>query len=479
MNISTIARVLIAALFAVGPSMPASANLSRDLNRILADPSLSDGIDGVVVADVDSSRILFAHNPNTLLVPASNRKLFTATAALALLGPDRVEKTDVLASIAPDSNGTIAGDLILRGGGDPLLSVDDLDRMAADLAAKGVKHVTGGVIADSSLFSGWPWGDGWQADTLLSYYSPEISALEVNEGIASVALHGGAKAGDPTTFDADPQTSYFTVENHAVTGASGSPVEIDIDRSQTGTHLVVTGSIPVGQSPDPNNDDTDGRVTMPAPALFAATIFAEHCRMHGITIDRASRDGVTPVGAIVLTSNSSLPMSAMLAKMLKPSDNLIAETLTRLESTDTGGPGTYADASAAEDKFFATIGIGPGTHIFADGSGESRVDFVKPAAEMKLLLYLAHRPDFHTIYDAMSIVGVDGTAATRMIGTAVAGNAHVKTGTVRNCRSFSGYVTDSGGKVLAFVILMNNHMISAHAMGLIQDKIVERLQQER
>jgi D-alanyl-D-alanine carboxypeptidase/D-alanyl-D-alanine-endopeptidase (penicillin-binding protein 4) len=79
----------------------------------------------------------------------------------------------------------------------------------------------------------------------------------------------------------------------------------------------------------------------------------------------------------------------------------------------------------------------------------------------------------------MSIVGVDGTAATRMLGTPVVGNAHVKTGTVRNCRSLSGYVTDRAGHMLAFVILMNNHLLSAHGLGLIQDQIVERLQQQR
>jgi D-alanyl-D-alanine carboxypeptidase/D-alanyl-D-alanine-endopeptidase (penicillin-binding protein 4) len=478
MNDLALVRLLSVLSAAFLLASPSSADLSRDLSRILSAPELAGGIDGVMAADVGSGRILYARNLDILMMPASNRKLFTAAAALALLGPDKREETDVLAAAKPDSDGTITGDLVLRGGGDPLVSVDDLDLLAKSLAGQGVKHVTGGVVADSSYFTGWPWGDGWQVDSLLAYYAPEISALEVDEGIATIALHGGAKLGDPTTFEAAPQTGYFSVDDRAVTGATGSTTEIDIDRPISGNDIVITGSIPVGASPDPTDDNTDGRITIHDPALYAATVFAEHCKEHGIAIDGLTRDGVAPSGAALLAVNESVEMRSMLAKMLKPSDNLIAECLTRLESAVSGGPGTYADGSRIEDKYFATIGIGPRDHLFADGSGVSRCDFVKPSALMKLLLALAKQPDFSIVYNAMSIVGVDGTAAGRMIGTPVAGNAHVKTGTIRNCRSFSGYVTDRSGHMLAFVILMNNHLATARQLGLIQDKIVERLQQE-
>ncbi len=244
------------------------------------------------------------------------------------------------------------------------------------------------------------------------------------------------------------------------------------------THVTLTGSIPVGQTPDPNNDDTDGRVTVPKPPLFAATILTEHLTTHGIQVNGSPSMGSTPPGADVLASHSSVPMNVMLAKMLKPSDNLIAEMLVRLEAAKPGHPGSNSEGRDIEDKFFASIGIGPDTHHFVDGSGVSRIDYVKPSAIMTLLLYEASQPNFSTFYDAMSIVGVDGTADTRMKGTLAAGNAHVKTGTVRNCRSLSGYVTTKGGKLMAFVILMNNHLMPARAMGAVQDKIVERIASE-
>ncbi len=455
------------------------STLAADLNAILAAPNLQGGLDGVMVADARSGQILYSANPDKLLIPASNRKLFTAAAALEHLQANHRLITTVSCAGQIGSDGTLSGDIYLRGGGDPLLSVHDLNQMAAQVAATGVKRVTGSIIGDGSLFEGDKWGDGWQQDSLLDYYSPEISALEVNEGIATIALHGGAKAGDPTTFTADPVTSYFTVENHAVTSKSGSAVVIDLTRSLTGTHIVVTGSIPAGLSPDPSNDNTDGRITIPNPALYAATIFAEALEARGVRVSGAPRTGTAPASAGVLATHESDTVGRLLAEMLKPSDNLIAECLTRLEAAAPGQPGSYEAGRAVEDKYFVGIGIDASSHLFADGCGQSRVDFVTPRAEMTLLLAVAQRPDFSTFYDAMSIVGVDGTGKNRMSGTrAAGGNAHVKTGTVRNCRSFSGYVTDRSGRLLAFVILMNNHLLPARALGAVQDKIVERLADE-
>ena len=460
---------------------PASKQLSAAINAILAAPPLAGGTDGVMVADVRTGKILYARNPDTLLIPASNRKLFTAAAALALLGPNFTETTTILADAKPNASGTISGNLYLRGGGDPLLTDEDIDKMAAGLAAQGVKKVTGYVAADESLFlpgeQGDVWGDGWQADSLLDYYAPEISALEVDEGFCTIAVHGGSKLGAPTTITVSPQTSYYTVENNCITGTATSPYGVTYFRQLNSASIQLVGSVAINASPDPTDDDTDGRVTLPKPALLAATLLLEALQRRGIAVGiRSAALGVTPPGAIPLASHTSVPLSDLLGLMLKPSDNLVAECLTRLEAVRQGKLGSYDNGAAAENKYFATLGLGPTTHRFVDASGVSRINLVTSRAEMTLLLDEARRPDFATFYNAMSVAGIDGTAKNRMRGTlAAGGNAHVKTGTVRTCRSFSGYVHDRSGRLLAFVILMNNHLIPARALGAYQDKIVEYL----
>ncbi len=479
--------LLISAVYATQIPAAQAAGFSGDkqlpaaLNAILAAPPLVGGTDGVMVADTRTGKILYAHNPDTLLIPASNRKLFTAAAALALLGPRFTETTTVLAAAKPDSRGYIDGDLYLRGGGDPLLSDADLDQLAATLAANGIKGMDGSIIVDESLFQPGEendvWGDGWQADSLLDYYAPEISALEVDEGICTIALHGGAKPGDPTTFTASPDSDYYTVNDQAVTGTPNSAVVINRYRPLNSTQITLTGSVPAGASPDPTSDDTDGRITLPQLPLYAAALLTKSLLRYGIIRgSRAPETGVTPPNAVVLATHTSVPLSKLLGLMLKPSDNLVAECLTRLEAVHQGKPGSYDNGAAAEDKYFATLGLGPSTHRFVDGSGVSRINLVTPRAELTLLLDVAKRSDFATFYNAMSVAGIDGTAKNRMRGTlAAGGNAHVKTGTVRTCRSFSGYVHDHSGRLLAFVILMNNHLIPARAMGAYQDKIVEHL----
>lgn len=468
--------LLAIALLVVSLFSPANASLRRDIDSQLATPDLAGAVEGIEVVDIQSGKILYQHDPAIRLMPASNRKLFTSAAALELLGDDYCLKTTVVAASKPDSSGTIIGDLYLKGGGDSLLSSDDLDTMAKALTAQGVKRITGDVVGDGSFFQGDVYGDGWAVNYLSDYYAPEITGLELAEGVEVVSLAGGAKPGDPVGVTLYPPTHYISLANTCVTGDVGSTADISIYHPVAKNEIDISGSVPPGYKPA----RLDGLVTVENPPLFAATVFNETLQKDGIQVDGAARTGVAPANGAVLAEHDSVPMSQYIRLMNKPSDNLMAESLVRDLGAIRGKGGSFDDGRAVEQTFFERdMGIVPYDLVLYDGSGLSRLDMVTARAVVSLLVHMAHEPDFKAYYDSLPIAGVDGTLRSRMRRTIAAGNVHAKTGTVAACHTISGYVTTRGGRLLAFSMLMNNFTCPTSEINKIQDAIALRLANEK
>jgi D-alanyl-D-alanine carboxypeptidase/D-alanyl-D-alanine-endopeptidase (penicillin-binding protein 4) len=447
--------------------------LQRNVQEILADPVLAQGETGVMIADVATGKTLFSQNVALRLMPASNRKIFVGAAALELLGPDCVLHTRVYATVPPDSDGTINGDLVLAGGGDALLSTDDLAQMAKLVAAKGIRQITGNVAVNDAFLSGSRWGEGWAVDTLTDSYAPEISALEVNEGCVDVSVGGGAVPGDAASVETNPPGGYVSVQNDCVTVQSGVTPNVTISRPFDKNEIDVSGTVPADYRPTSPQET----LTVRDPALFAGSIFKAALVDAGISVTgKIVRSTDVVQQPAVLVDHVSLPMRSYVGKMLKPSDNLLAETLLRAIGAVKGKSPDYDGGHAVETTWLHdAMGVAPDDLSLADGSGVSRLDLVTARAEMQLLLGMARLPDFPIFYSDLSVVGVDGTASDRMIGTSAAGNAHVKTGYIRHTRALAGYVDTKSHRRLAFVMLMNGYTVPNKAISAIQDKIVELL----
>src|SRR5688572_22822163 len=144
------------------PAQPADrlAWLRTQLDTLLADGALNGARVGVEVAEIESGKILYGRNETTLFNPASNVKLFTTAAALALLGPEYRWKTVAFAD-GPVQAGEVKGRLYLKGHGDPTLVVEDLWRIVADLWAAGVRKVSGDLVVDDSFFDAVRVGPGF------------------------------------------------------------------------------------------------------------------------------------------------------------------------------------------------------------------------------------------------------------------------------------------------------------------------------
>ena len=155
----------------VCPVMADGLELRQQIDQLLDDPCLDHGVQGVVIRSADTGDTLYERGGDLALIPASNMKLLVSSAALLCLGPDFTWVTEVLASGPIDSNGTLEGDLIIRGGGDATLDTEGLRELARRIKSAGIVKGKGAVVADDTAFDGRRLGGGWSLDDE-PYYAP-------------------------------------------------------------------------------------------------------------------------------------------------------------------------------------------------------------------------------------------------------------------------------------------------------------------
>jgi D-alanyl-D-alanine carboxypeptidase/D-alanyl-D-alanine-endopeptidase (penicillin-binding protein 4) len=465
-------------------------------DSLLAAPAWDNAHWGVLVVDPEAGDTLYARNPGKLFVPASNQKILTGAAALALLGADFRWRTTLVAdggALGPD--GTLRGDLRVVGRGDPTVSdraagdaMAPLRALADSLRARGVRRVAGRVLPAGDAFPGDPLGYGWAADDLDEPYAAGVSELLFNEGLARVVVRPGARPGDPVRAVVRPAPSAVRVDaagvvtaTPGVVGGGTSPTNVAARWDAAGGRYVLTGAVSVADSAVLELAVRDPR------AAYAAAL-TEALRERGVAVEGArlaNADGgcrgrpqpcAADRPADTLAARRSPTLAEVLPWLEKPSQNQIAEAVFRTVGLERTGVGTPDSARAALGRQLALWGVAPEREaVIRDGSGLSRHDFVTPRALVRVLDAARRRPDFGALYDALPVAGVDGTLRNRMRGTAAAGNVRAKTGTVDKARSLSGYVTAADGRVLVFSMLCNNYTTPTREVERVQDALLARL----
>ena len=464
------------------PAVPSAAtprvapsSLADGINAFVAQPRFAHALWGVEVVSLGSGAVLYRHDSGTLFLPASNAKLYTAALALQALGADADFSTTLYATAAPGGNGTLSGDLVLYGRGDPSLGTADVapdwaDRLAQALAARGVRRVRGDLVADDTYFSGPLFGGGWEALDLQSGYGAQSGALGAQSDVVRVNV---ARRGTRCcTVALDASQSGLRVAN-----LTGDAAPLNLYRPPGSDVLYAGGSLRAGVA--------QGTYTLSVPdgALFAANLLRDALARRGIALDgrvRAlhwpERDAALMNAMMEIASIASPPMSQLIGHMLKHSDNRYAQMLLQQVGVQAARGGACADrveppqtsadwGLCAMRSFLARIGIADGEAMFEDGAGLSRKDLVTPAATVKLLAWLARQPFAGALRDALPVAGVDGTLKWRMLGTPAAGNLQAKTGTLTHVHALSGYVTAANGEHLVFSIMLNRYQRPVDALG--------------
>ncbi|MEX2182078.1 MAG: D-alanyl-D-alanine carboxypeptidase/D-alanyl-D-alanine-endopeptidase [Gemmatimonadaceae bacterium] len=463
------------------PAPPALHALGSFIDSLVSDPMFQSAHWGVLIYDPALGDTLYSANAGKLFLPASNIKLIIGAVALAQLGADYRYPTWLLGR-APGRDGTMRGDLVVIGRGDPSVSdslagdaMRPLREFADSLAARGVKHIAGRLIRGADAFPDSTLGRGWAWDGLDEGYSAPVDELLFNEGFARVTVFGGARPGDPVRVRTAPaktvpQLGVVDVVTDRNCCLIRSRVTWTGDVRGARPTLSLQGTVRV-------HDSVTVNVALRNPAGAYLDALAEALGERGITVG----GGVEPnalgdtIGLLTLATRRSPPLAAILTAFQKPSQNQIGEILLKTLGLERTGVGTADSGRAVVTRQLAAWGLDSAGHEVRDGSGLSRHNFLTPQTIVRVLEVMRTRDDFGVFFDALPIGGVDGTIRERLRGTLAYDNVRAKTGTLDKARALSGYVTSADGHVLIFSLLANNHVVPTREVERVQDAVVAYL----
>ena len=408
---------------------------------------------GVMVVSLSRGDTLFRESPDAMMQPASTMKMYTSVLALDRFGPDYVFKTSALQDGVLNPDGLLAGNLYLRGSGDPSLSprfwgtTNPMDSLAQLIVASGVRRIHGDIVGDASAFDPQLVPEGWQSRYLGAAYAARVSALSLNENLVWVVAQAQDKKPIVTL---DPATTTIPVQSTVrVVGGSGG--RISAVRQKDGT-ILVRGSIGTSAPPQRYSLVVDDPASFTTGALRAALEKA------GVTIDGRVTVGTTPAAAKEVASISSPPLANIIAEMNRESINLYAELLFR-DAAHAAAPDQVGSAQTGlttlRTLLSSKVAARPEDVQVSDGSGLSVLDRVTPRSMVELLSFAHQAPWGPTFHASLPLEGESGTLRHRARQTPARGNLHAKTGTTNTVASLGGYVTAKNGEILAFSFIYN------------------------
>jgi D-alanyl-D-alanine carboxypeptidase/D-alanyl-D-alanine-endopeptidase (penicillin-binding protein 4) len=484
------------------------------MQAILDDPAVAGAEWGISVTTLDGA-VLYQHNDDQRFAAASNTKLLTTAAALALLGPQFTTVTRVLTAAAIES-GTVRGDLTLAGAGDTSMSARSLpyalrtvrngdplaayDDLAAQIARAGVREVTGNIVGDDTYFVQQPWPTGWEWNDLQWEYGAPVSALVTNDNVQYLSVTPGDAVGAPALYAWLPQIANFTLQSTVRTVAPGPGIKAALGVSRLpGSRMVrLWGTIPLGAQP------ASLALAVDDAAVYAAEALKERLELHGVRVDGvaeakhrqgnetavggeavseepASGEAVdsAPVGqnqtpfqnpgGVVIASRVSPPLLQDLTVTNKVSQNLHAEVALLQLAANSGG--SRGAALTIERRFLLSAGLPASDFFLRDGCGLSRDDMITPRAFTTLLRYASAQPWGASWKATLPVGGTDGSLAERFTRPPLRGKVFAKTGSLEEDAALTGYVVAASGRTIAFSILCNRHLPSGAARTAI-DRMV-------
>lgn len=473
---------------AIATRQPASQRaldlLAQDLDMLFDGPAFQNAFWGVMVQSMDTGQVLYARNAKRQFMPASNLKLITTAVGLELLGP-RFQYETVLYSTDPDlSDGAINGDLIVHGVGDPSFAprfhggntLAPFEAWAETLAEKGIRRVTGRLIADGRRFGNQAVGDGWYYHYLSSWYAAETGAFCLNDNCHDIRVLPGEEAGQPPAIETSPPRGYGRFIVRAETTGPRGLRGIDIHRTADSNDVYIDGHIPIEAPPYALS------VTVHDPAAFFIHHLAKVLTESGLILegealpsDRISGFSGRPADWRPLARYLSPPLSEIVKETNKHSQNLYAEQIFKTLGDRKGRHGSFDEGGKVVRAFLRKMGLTEKGLLMEDGSGLSRTNLLQPRHIVELLTLMRDRPSFPYFYDSLPVAGHDGSLKTRMGGTRALGRVRAKTGFIKRVVALSGYLETHTGENIAFAMILNH--FTAHPQTAIRaiDRACDRI----
>ena len=459
------AAALIAQPAAAQPPRP--EGLPAPVARALQAAGVPTTAVGVVVQEVDSTVPRLAINPRQPMNPASTMKLLTTLAALETLGPAYTWKTEAW-SEAPLADGVLAGDLYLKGSGDPKLTLEQLWLLLRDLRERGLKDIRGDLVLDRSAFALPEYDPGiFDAQPLRPYNVGPDALLLAFKAVRLTLVP------DPATKKVqalvEPRPANLDVINLVRLGNNGcgdwkENLRADLSRHEQHYRLVLTGSYSAACGEKAWN------LGVLPHGAYVEGVFGTLWQELGGSIEGRRRDGTVPANARLLSAIESPALAEVVRDINKYSNNVMARQVF-LTLGRNGHAATPESADAAVRAWLAARELAMPELVLENGSGLSRQERIS-ADSLARLLAVGWRssvmPDFVA---SLPLAAVDGTMKKRLRDSGAAGQARIKTGSLEGVKAIAGYVLDRTGRWQIVVFLVNHP--NAAAAQAAQDALLQ------
>ena len=437
------------------PLAAATNGLSNKVQQSLKANKISSQSLSVVTVPLNGPGSSTFYNADISVNPASTMKLVTTYAALEMLGPNHQWKTEFYTD-GTLSGGVLRGNLYLKGGGDPKLNMEKLWLLMRDLRANGVKQITGDLVLDRSHFVQpqlTAFKDDGQDDSKPFLVGPD--SLLVNlKSVRMIARNEGGKV----SIAAEPPIATIHIDNRVKSLPAGKcPGWPDVRYSPAkqadgSVNLVVSGQL---------NDGCSGQtyIAVLDHAAYAAGSVRAIWQELGGSIQGVDRIDNVPAKARLLARAFSPDLVEIIRDINKYSNNTMAQQLFLTIGAQFRTAEDADDAKAAYRvirQWLTRKGINPAPLVAENGSGLSRQERTS-ARQMAALLQAAWQGPYAAEFmSSLPLVGMDGTMRKRLRRTGLAGEGHIKTGTLNTVRAISGYSRDAKGNTWVVVAILNH-----------------------
>lgn len=487
------------------PTTLSGVLFGEQIAAIVNEPAVSRARWGVQVTTLDGAPI-FSLNEGRFFQPASNMKLFTTAAAMALLPMDERLVTRVVGSGYYGTKGVFTGDLVLKGVGDanfsgrpvpyqrsmpgqPAAHRDELryiDELADKVKSAGITQVKGNVVGDDSLMPNDPYPADWSIDDTPWYYGAPINALMIADNAFALTVHPGATAGSAPTVTIDPALPFYTIDMQAKTVVKGGESALDVQRGLGSRVVHIYGTLAMDAVPYKQDMSIGEPAEYAALALKTAlehrgiavsgTATARHATFYETSFNRhsvVSVDSLTvsPTRKLLLAPPTCFDCTTRViaehagpllgddvAITNKTSENQHAELFLRQLGLFITGTGTTVQGERVLRTWLTQqVKLDSDDFVFVDGSGLSGHDLVTPRAITKLLSYAATQPWGAVWKASLPVAGQDGSLRARFPDAPLKDHVYAKTGTLGEARALSGYIDCASGQTLIFSIIVNAH----------------------
>jgi D-alanyl-D-alanine carboxypeptidase/D-alanyl-D-alanine-endopeptidase (penicillin-binding protein 4) len=449
---------------------PASWEASTPLEQFISDPSFRHASLSVCFREVTTGDITGGYFSDMSVGSASVMKLITTAVALETLGPSFRFKTTVSYTGTIDANGTLNGDIIITGGGDPALGSEHftshygnfISEWCRQIRAAGINRINGNITGDGSLFGYSPAPGGWSWSDLGNYYGAGAHALSVYDNMFRIHLRSGETGTSPVITATEPEIPGLRLTSHLTAmGTSDRGYVYSIPYSES---AFILGTIP------PNRDDFILKASVSDPALLVATHLYNALKEEGTEIigepstvrvpaNRSVQSGREKRSLIYTTESPTL--IELITTTNRESINLFAENILRGIELADGTPGVAVVPDSAIQAVYSYLennGIESSGLFMDDGSGLSRYNALSASLITDLLCHIKSSGRYGELfYSSLPAAGRDGTLKAWFRDPVFEGRMVAKSGTSTRIRNYAGYIKTLSGREYTFAVLVNNY----------------------